>query len=75
MKKKTTKPQKLKGTGLFDYAGIERGYFAILVNDRKSSVTLTEWPGSLVSMGRVGALQGEALKDYINLVNLQIPGA
>lgn len=52
-----------EGDGLFDYVGERRGYWAQLAAPNGHRVTLTEHPGTLLSMLRAGVLTGEARRD------------
>lgn len=57
----------------FDWAGPERGHWAML-RDGDRTVTLTSWPQTLLSMLKAGVLAGEAKRDAEALViELKLP--
>lgn len=74
MSSRTTKKPRPKGTAPYDYVDDRRGYFATVVNVTKHAIILTEYPATLLSIGRAGLLTGEALKEYEALVHVPMPG-
>lgn len=47
----------------FDYRDERRGVGAVLVNEAKHTVVVSEWPETLMAMLRVNGLRGAALVD------------